>query len=249
MYPSKIFFAGLGLLIWSSIFVLSFSSNALESASFYYIEGAKFLENGQPEKAAEKFERAFNIGPNYEKIHYSLGVTLIRKLSPPDPQRLIKLFTDPDKSGNSRSGSYFYWLGIAYETNRDYDNALDCLEKAKEIESEFVSQQEIQNAIQLVKSKKSPVRPGNNHDNWWKNFIVLAGILAISFLFIFALNKWVLEPKNNATPAGTKSRFDTKNILIFVLITLVLVFSALAVGWINSEQFTKLIEKFLEFFK
>lgn len=235
MHPSKFFYATLSSSILAIMFILVSSGYTLESASNHYLAGIEFLRNGQPDKAADKFEDAFGIRLGDEKIHYSLGVTLLKKLPRPDYQHLIELFSDLDRGSDLHSGSSLYWLGVAYKESRNYGEALKRLEKAKEKGSRYVSKKRIKNTIQSINGLWPIPQPSQG--TWWKNLVMLAAILFISFLFVFGLKKWVLvdgkKPEN---------RFYTHNIFIFVVVALVLVFSALVMKLIDGDQFMNLLK-------
>lgn len=239
-------------LILASVLVWGSPLKPQKSASNHYQAGYEFLRMGQPTKAAEEFESAFKIRPDNEKLHHSLGLTLLRRSSPPKSQRLIELLYDPEKENNQHRGTAFFWLGEAYKMEEDFDNALKYFKKAADKKSKFISQKRIKNTLESVQKLMPQIVPvqrqtPSDEADWWKGLAVLAGILFVAFCFVLGLNKWVLAPKD--TPPGNHKPSHINSILIFLLVIVIIVFSALEMELISGDQFTDLIKIIVDFFR
>lgn len=201
--------------------------NSQTPASFHYRNGLTYLENNNIVNAADEFEKAFKIIPSSEKIHNAIGVTLFIKSNPHDSKRIIDLFSTLENKQHSASS--LYWLGKAY-IHIDNDKAMELFNKAHELSSEYLLQDDIDNAIKELNK--------NGTSSWWQNLLVLTVILILSIGSLYVLRKWVLMPAKD--PETEPGMFSGQNIFLFLMISLILIFSALVMGLINAEQFIEL---------
>lgn len=215
----------------------SFGLDPPGSAAEHYLEGYEYLQAEQIIEAANEFETAFKIAPGDEKVHHSLGLVLLEKMPSPGLGRVIDLFAGLNDSQHSASS--LYWLGKAYIEQGDYDKALEFLTRVKQKSKpnfKYVTLADVDTAIKEI--PKSGINGFQN--SWWVDLLKMTVIVAISLAVVIVLQKFVFDPSPEE-PSSAAVAY-TRNVFLLLIIALILVFGALAVGWIDGQQFVDLFD-------
>ena len=127
-----------------------------QSLSELVEEGLTHYERREWTSAADKFEAALKLRQSSSKIHHLLGKVLAEKSVPPDPGRIIEVFSA--LSERQHSAESRYWLGRAYLMQEEQQDAKDWLRRAKQTSTkEYVSEKDIDAALLQA---TEPYKPG-----------------------------------------------------------------------------------------
>lgn len=187
-------------------------------------KGRDYYKNRDYKRAAEEFVRAFESDPSYIPYQEFVGRVLVNNLG--DYDRAIALLEKAPNKG--KSADTLYYLGKAYarKRNGDLTKALEYVEKAYDIEPTA-------KAKELVTEIKSRMPP-EHEDGIWRNLAIIFGIIVISVSAVVVLRRFVF-PQPSAL----------RDLILFLVLVLVMVFSAAQLGIISGQQFVDIIKKML----
>jgi tetratricopeptide (TPR) repeat protein len=215
---------------------------AQESAAEHFNAGYRHETKGEVNKAADEYEIAFGISPDAEKIHFHLGKVLVGKASTADYRRVIELFGDLE----TPTASSLYWLGRAYQELGQNGDALKQLEKIRDMSEPNLKYVKLAEVDEAIAKMRAGMPPPVNGQPWWVNLLVLVVIVSLSVGAVVALRRWgfVGAPADAAAPpaTGPGRGHYALNVVLFSSVALLLVFGALAMGWIEGDQFVDLFK-------
>lgn len=198
-------------------------------------KGRGYYNSGDYAKAAEEFVRAYESNPSYVPYQEWLGAVLVNKLERYD--QAIELLEKTPNLG--KSADTLYYLGKAYykrgesrggDLRRgDFAKAQGYVERAYDIEPTA-------KARDLLKELRSKIRPEG--DTIWKILGVLLVILAISVGAVVALRRFVFPQPS-----------PLRDVILFLVLVLVMIFSAAQLGIISGQQFADIIGKMFDILK
>ncbi len=106
----------------------------LEDARLHYSLGTVYSKKGMHDGAINEFKRAIELNHDMPEAHYNLGLVYYKqeKFEMAIDEYRLTLNILPEARSRKRA-SVYYKLGLAYNDNGTYNDAIDVLQKAVEI--------------------------------------------------------------------------------------------------------------------
>ena len=239
----------MGGWLWSPDFSL-----AQESALDHFYKGEKLNREGDYQGAAAEFEKALELEEDNSQYQEWAGYVLVEKLE--KYPKAIELLEG--KPNLHQSAKALYYLGKAFFKRGDSAQAESHLQKALSLTGEFEPDQKLQEKIKVLLEEvneaqakisdaekkdvpeEKPVSPdtkteGTGRDDTFSH--LLKPLLQLALIFVLALGV-VIALRYFVWPQTSKLR----DIALFLVLILVIVFTALFLKLISPDQFTQLIK-------
>ena len=127
---------------------MKYSSKAPEPA---YHLGLIYLQQGKVDQATESFRKALKINPNYPEAHYNIGSILFNKGK---LQEALVAFRKSAQA-NSNYPNAYYGAGLVFVQLRQYLDAQQVLQYAKDLYTTQGNTQWATNADQLLQQARN----------------------------------------------------------------------------------------------